>query len=142
MHHSGRRGDHWGRFSRLLGIVWALPMTLIGLAFAYLVGAAHGHVEWTEEAILARGPLADWLLSRHPLGAMQAMAIGHVVIARDEPLPTYVWRHEMEHVRQGARWGILFPIVYCLASLIAVLRGKHIYVDNAFEVAARRAEYR
>lgn len=124
------------------GVLWALPVTLIGLTIAWLVSLAQGHVEWTDEAVLVRGPLADWLLSRHPFGAMQAMAIGHVVLARDEPLPSYVWRHELEHVRQGARWGIFFPLVYVLASLLAVLRGKHIYVDNAFEVAARRAEYR
>jgi hypothetical protein len=47
--------------------------------------------------------------------------------------------HELEHVRQWRRHGLLFPAMYAIASLRALRAGRHWYRDNAFEVAARRA---
>jgi hypothetical protein len=44
------------------------------------------------------------------------------------------------HVRQYETWGPLFLPAYLMASLIAALRGRHFYFDNAFEVEAYRAE--
>jgi hypothetical protein len=41
------------------------------------------------------------------------------------------------HVRQYERWGLLFPILYVLASFRALLTGKRFYWDNVFEVEAR-----
>jgi len=47
--------------------------------------------------------------------------------------------HELEHTRQSFALGPLMPVVYVLASLVAVLRGGHWYRDNRLEVAARAA---
>jgi len=47
--------------------------------------------------------------------------------------------HELAHVRQWQRFGVLFVIRYALASWRAARLGGHWYEDNAFEVDARQA---
>lgn len=69
----------------------------------------------------------------------RAITFGHVVLAVDE-LDLRTLRHELEHVRQYERWGLFLLPAYVAATLTACLRGGHHYRDNAFEVAARRAE--
>jgi hypothetical protein len=128
----------------LLGIAWALPLTLVGLLLALPVMLWRGQVNLVRSskapALLFSGPLADYLLERHPFGAMCAMAIGHVVIAERSSLTRRILTHELAHVRQAACWGILFPVVYLAASAWALLRGQDAYWNNAFEIAARKAE--
>ena len=128
----------------MLGILWALPLTAVGLLLALPVMAARGQVHLVRStrapALLFSGPLADYLLERHPFGAMCAMAIGHVVIADRSSLTRRILTHELAHVRQAACWGILFPLVYLAASAWALLRGQDAYWNNVFEIAARKAE--
>ncbi len=45
--------------------------------------------------------------------------------------------HELVHVRQYERWGILLWPAYAVASLWAKLRGGDAYRDNHFERQAR-----
>lgn len=127
----------------LIGIVWALPLTLFGLLLAVPVVLARGNMQCVRNptpALLVRGPLADWLLHHHPFGAMNAMAIGHVILGTHDGMSSRVLIHELAHVRQAARWGIVFPFAYLAASLWAALRGRNAYWHNRFEVAARKAE--
>ena len=128
----------------LLGIIWAVPLTAVGLLLALPVMLWRGEVHLVRSArapaLLFNGPLADYLLERHPFGAMCAMAIGHVVIAERSSLTRRILTHELAHVRQAACWGILFPLVYLAASAWALLRGQDAYWNNAFEIAARKAE--
>lgn len=127
----------------LLGIVWASPLTVVGLTMALPIIVFRGHgqlVRGQTVALLVRGKLADVLLRRHPFGAMNAMAIGHIVIASRDGLSSRVLVHELAHVSQAARWGPLFPFAYLASSAWAALRGKDAYWHNRFEVAARRAE--
>lgn len=136
-----RRTLFW--LSTLLGVVWASPLTLVGLLLALPVVLCKGHVQVVHGhtfAILARGPFADAMLNRHPFGVMNAMALGHVVIAMHEGLSSRVLVHELAHVRQAAHWGIVFPFAYLAASAWAALRGKDAYWHNRFERAARKAE--
>lgn len=125
------------------GVAWASPLTLFGLLLALPVvlfrgrmHIVHGHTF----AILVRGRVADAMLSRHPFGAMNAMALGHVIIATHEGLSARVLTHELVHVRQASRWGIAFPVAYLASSAWAAIRGKDAYWHNRFEVAARKAE--
>jgi len=132
-----------GGFLTLLGIVWALPITLFGMLLSVPVLAMRGHltiVAGPTPAVVVSGRLADRMLARHPFGAMWAMAIGHVVIVTQHGLTPQILSHELAHVRQAACWGIFFPIAYLLASGWAVVRGKDAYWHNVFEVAARKAE--
>ena len=129
----------------LLGIVWASPLTVFGLLLALPVILHRGHVQIVRGhtfAILARGPCADAMLRRHPFGAMNAMALGHVVIATHDGLSSRVLVHELAHVRQAERWGLVFPFAYLASSAWAAVRGKDAYWHNRFEIAARKAEKR
>ena len=126
-----------------LGILWALPLTAVGMTLALPILLWRGKVRvigMTTPALMISGPVADYMLDRHPFGPMCAMAVGHVVIAEQRGLTPQVLTHELAHVRQAACWGILFPIVYLAASAWAVLHGRDAYWHNVFEVAARRAE--
>lgn len=132
------------RLILLLGILWALPLTAVGLLLALPVILWRGDMRLVRStrapALLFSGPAADYLLARHPFGAMCAMAIGHVVIAERSSLTRRILTHELAHVRQAACWGVLFPFVYLAASAWALLRGEDAYWNNAFEIAARKAE--
>ena len=127
-----------------LGILWALPLTAVGLLLALPVILWRGDMRLVRSArapaLLLTGPAADYLLARHPFGAMCAMAIGHVVIAERSSLTRRILTHELAHVRQAACWGILFPVVYLAASAWALLRGEDAYWNNVFEISARKAE--
>ncbi|WP_019139548.1 hypothetical protein [Noviherbaspirillum massiliense] len=127
----------------ILGIVWASPLTVLGLLMALPVVLIRGQMQLVRHptiAILVRGPFADQLLSRHPFGAMTAMALGHVVIAEQQGLSSRVLIHELAHVRQAARWGIIFPFAYIASSAWAGIRGRDAYWHNKFEIDAREAE--
>ena len=131
---------------RLAGILWALPLSLVGLLMALPVLATGGSLQrlsasqFGVPALVIRGRVGDFLLAHHPFGAMHAMAIGHIVIADRTAHSRRLLAHELTHVAQAARWGVLFPLAYLGASAWARLRGGDVYWDNVFEVAARKAE--
>ena len=134
--------------------MWALPLTLVGLLLALPVLCLRGRLTALSSltvtdaagarsavpALLVRGPLGDFLLARHPFGAMHAMAIGHIIIAHRGATSRRLLVHELTHVAQAARWGPFFPLAYLLASAQAYWRGGDLYRDNVFEIAARAAE--
>ncbi|HTN65141.1 MAG TPA: signal peptide prediction [Burkholderiaceae bacterium] len=129
----------------LAGLLWAAPLSLFGLLLALPVVLAGGRARVLRRplpALLVAGALADRMLRRHPFGAMSGMALGHVVLVQRQALSPRLLRHELQHVRQAARWGLLFPLAYLAASAWALLRGRDAYWHNAFEVAARAAEKR
>ncbi|HYD80661.1 MAG TPA: hypothetical protein VEC06_12700 [Paucimonas sp.] len=131
------------RCAMLLGILWALPLTLLGLLSGIPILLLRGRVYVITDstpALLIRGPIADYLLAHHPFGPMSAMAIGHVIIAESHGLTKQILTHELAHVRQASVWGALFPVAYLAASLWAWSRGQDAYWNNRFEVAARNAE--
>jgi hypothetical protein len=127
----------------LFGILWALPLTLLGMILVLPVLIWRGRVclvHAPTPALLVSGPLADFLLARHPFGSMCAMAIGHIVLSEQRGLTPQILTHELAHVRQAAVWGIFFPFAYVVASGWAVLHGRDAYWHNIFEIAARKAE--
>lgn len=127
----------------LLGIFWALPLTLFGILMALPALLWRGKlclVHAPTPALLISGPAADYLLDHHPFGAMSAMAIGHIIIADRRSLTPQILSHELAHVRQATQWGIVFPLAYLAASGWAVMRGQDAYWNNVFEIAARKAE--
>lgn len=67
-----------------------------------------------------------------------AITIGRTIFAWRR-LTDVELEHELEHVRQWARHGILFPFVYLAESLRARRAGKRWYADNRFEAEARKA---
>jgi hypothetical protein len=88
----------------------------------------------------AHGGIITHLL-RHiiPLsGGCSAITIGHVILGRDQHCLDRFRAHEQVHVRQYERWGPFMIPAYLLASGILLLWGKHPYLDNPFEVQARK----
>jgi hypothetical protein len=75
--------------------------------------------------------LSDWL----------AITVGSQVFAW-RPLNDAELAHELAHVRQWARYGIAFPLIYFAHSLRARRAGKRWYHDNPFEKEAREAARR
>ena len=115
---------------RLVRLAWASPTSLIGILLLPFFRS-----RWvTRGIILAEG--ANW--PRRLGWRYRAITFGHVVLAVDE-LDDATLTHELAHVRQYERVGPLYAPLYVLASLWALIRGRHFYRDNWFEVAARRA---
>lgn len=120
---------------RLLASLWALPVSLLGLLLAALLGLAAG-LRWNwREGVLELLPRREprWL---QRLG-IDAIALGDLVIARNAGLMDALRAHERVHVAQARRWGPLFLLAYPLASLYCLLRGQRPYWDNCFEREAR-----
>lgn len=120
----------------LLAYLWVAPVTLFGLMLAliaYWLGASVKvrHGVW-EIAGNSRTPLLRSLCRR-----FDAITLGHVILGRNHGALARWRSHEHVHVRQYERWGLLFPVLYVLASFKALLTGKRFYWDNVFEVEAR-----
>lgn len=119
------------RLMRVLTVVWAAPLSLVGLVVAALSGRRPRH-EPVHGCLVARGVGG---VSRRALGAVgaHANAVGHVVLARsDEPSPALL-AHEALHVRQAERLGpLLLPTYVWLGAWYG-------YRDHPLERAARRA---
>ena len=115
--------------SRAARLLWASPYSLLGL----LLAPGFDSRRIVAGVLVCEG--ASW--PRRLGWTYRAMTLGHVVLSVDE-LDERTLRHELAHVRQYERWGLLFPPVYFAASVVAVARGRHYYRDNVFEVRARR----
>jgi hypothetical protein len=124
-----------------LAWLWAAPGSLIGLPLAMLARATGGGAVRRGRTIEAHGGLIVPVLERLGRGrTVDAMALGHVVLGRDEVSLAACRAHEQVHVRQWERWGPLFLPAYFLASVWAGLRGRDPYLANAFEREARAGE--
>lgn len=135
-----RRGARQVRFARLaivLGLVWAFPWTLLGLGVGLLGLATGGWCRRRGRVVEFHGGGVTWLLERAPVRP-SAMTLGHTVLGRTPEMLDRAREHELVHVRQYERWGLLFVPAYLLASLGVWLQGKHAYYDNPFEREAYR----
>jgi hypothetical protein len=109
----------------LLGLVLALIAYWLGASVKRRFGVL-------EVAGNSRTPLLRSISSR-----FEAITLGHVILGRNHGTLTRYRSHEHVHVQQYERWGLLFPVLYLLASFKALLTGKRFYWDNVFEVEAR-----
>jgi hypothetical protein len=69
--------------------------------------------------------------------AISAQTVGRYVFCR-QTIDRRTLIHESEHIRQWRRFGPVYLPLYFGSSLVALLRGRHPYDDNVFEIAARR----
>ena len=112
----------------VLGFVWAMPNTLLGLvvgALTFQTPRIHGGA-----IVFDRRPRGvTWLLR-----ALNRTAMTHgFVIVSAAPLEGRLLAHERHHVRQSMLWGPLFVPVYLA---LAIPFG---YRRHPMERAARRA---
>ena len=118
--------------------LWAAPTTAIGLLAGGLTMLSGGRVQVERGALEFSGGFARWFLATRLVRA-SAMTLGHVILGRDPECLASCRDHEQAHVRQVERWGGLFIPAYLFASVWAWKQRKHYYLDNWFEVDARRA---
>lgn len=122
--------------------LWALPITLFGLLVLLIVLPSRPHIAWLRigqtRALCAWGGWLSFWLSKHPLGPMRGVTLGHVVISCDARQLCLCGAHEFEHVRQTEQWGIILPFAYVLNGLWQWVRGKQFYRNNYFEERAYR----
>ena len=127
---------------RALAYAWALPNTLLGIVLSVTALVSGGRAAIVDGAMEVHGGAATFLLRHLVLlrGGASAMTVGHVVLGRDVENLERTRAHERVHVRQYERWGPFFLPAYLGASVVAATRGRHYYLDNPFERAARAAE--
>jgi hypothetical protein len=126
---------------RMLGMLWALPNSLIGLSVGVLGLAVGGSGRRIGPTIEFHGRAIRWLL-QHLLVKASAMTLGHVIIGQNAESLDRSRLHEWVHVRQYERWGPFFIPAYLGCSLWCWLRKKDFYRDNPFEVEAYDADRR
>jgi hypothetical protein len=123
------------------GTLFAAPITIIALAPVVIIRASGGHVHIINGVIEASEGAAPVLLKLVSwFGRVDAITLGHVILARDRACANALRTHEHTHVRQYERWGFFFPLLYIGSSAIALLRGGDLYRDNVFEIEAHAAE--
>lgn len=129
--------DKQPAWKRATLLAWAGPTSLLGLGLA-LLGGTRARWQRRSGVVEVVGGGLPTLLRMVPVpGGAAAVALGHVIVARDEGTLNRHRRHELVHVRQAEQWGPLFLPAYLLAGAWQLLRRRHPYHDNPFEVAAR-----
>lgn len=122
------------RIRLALGLVWALPWTLLGLVMGLAALLTGGGMQRVGRVLEFYGGVLDWLLARVPIaGGAAAMTLGHCVIARTKGDLARSRSHELVHVAQYERWGPFFVPAYFAACGWMLLSGRHYYRDNPFE---------
>jgi hypothetical protein len=126
--------------SRLRGVLWALPVTLVGLMLVVLGVLTGGRIAFVSGVIEGHGGVIRRGLARLPVGrgGAGAVTLGHVVLGADARALEVSRPHERVHVDQYERWGLVFPLAYAASSLSALLRGENPYRANRFEKEANR----
>lgn len=122
---------------RSLKYLWAAPATVLGLAALVTAWPLRARVSVRGGAIEASGGA---LLARLRWFGIDALTLGHVILARNAAVLARWRAHEQVHVRQYERFGPLFIPLYLASSAGLWLCGRHAYRDNPFERAAFRAE--
>ena len=118
-------------------VIWALPWSLCGLMLGLAAIATGGRCQRVGRVLEFHGGALPCLLGCMPIaGGAAAMTLGHVVIAQTENCLDRSRRHELVHVAQYERWGVLFVPVYLGCSAWLWLRGYNAYLDNPFEAEA------
>lgn len=118
--------------TRFFAYLWASPVTAVGLAVALLAAATGGSVGLRGGVVEAHGGGLRRLLRG---GA--AMALGHVILARDAACLARSRPHELAHVRQYERWGPLLLPAYWLVAAWLRFTSRHPYLDHPFEPPPR-----
>ncbi len=117
-----------GRLIRLWVYLWAGPNSLLGLLAASLA-LPDGRAIWRDGVLEASGGRLRWVMGRR----IQAITLGHVILARDQSQLKRWRRHERVHVRQYERLGPAFLPVYLLLGVWQALRGRRPYRDHPLE---------
>lgn len=142
---------------RCLGVIWASPMTLLGLLYALLFAACglyrfHGIHQFGLVWVIKDSAPASF---KRAWEGWAGHTVGQVIILREDPTATEKFKtkleHELVHVDQFFCLGCLFFPAYfacyfvsCLGVLFGVYKPrtlKGVYRNNIFERHARRVSH-
>jgi hypothetical protein len=131
---AARKGVPMKNVRCVLAILWAVPWSLFGLCLGGLCLISGGKVRRTGRILEFWGGCLPAILSVFPFfSGSPVSTFGHVVLGRTNRYLDACREHQMIHVRQYERWGILFVPVYLFCSLVLWLCGKRPYYDHPFE---------
>lgn len=121
-----------------LGHLWMLPLTLAGFVVVgihSLFVGKHVRVSWTWRGIVFEYPGRLW-----GMDSLMGQCLGGVILVRSTgPISTArTLVHEGQHVFQQMVLGPFILLAYPVSSFAALVRGRHWYRDNVFEIDARR----
>lgn len=132
---------------KLFMYAWTSPVTLLGLAYVLAFQAA-GWYKWqgaSEDALVwqvDKKASPEWL--KQYWQRWGGHAIGNVIVLGQSPeeCPA-IFVHEVQHVKQYMRMGILHPVFYALNYLMIklCLKNSDPYFDNPAEIDARRGAH-
>ena len=127
------------RIGFFLSYLWPLPNSLLGLIVGVLPFLGKRTYTLRRGTIGIHGPAMKRLLQLVPIqGGATALTLGHIILAADSASFDETFEHEWIHVRQYLWWGPFFIPAYFFNSLWRWSRGQGIYIDNDFEVQARK----
>ena len=121
----------------LLKYLWAGPASAVGLAVAAISVFAQARVSVHSGVLEVSFRTQD----RRSL-PFTAITLGHVVIAASLDEQVRLRAHERAHVAQYEVWGPFFLVAYPIESMFQLLLGRRPYLDNRFELQARRRAVR
>ena len=119
---------------RILGYIWATPLTLIGFALSLAY--------WPRSWRVRAGAL-EAIAENTMIGAPDAQTHGWLIYYRSDAMRNdrMLQIHELTHVAQGKRWGVFFGIAYAAEFfyLWASRRAgwRDAYRNISWEIAAR-----
>lgn len=120
--------------TRVLAVLWASPYTLAGLLVGAVGLCTGGKVRIRGCTAEFHGGGVQWFVSHLPLGkSTLAMTLGHTILGQTATSLDIAREHELVHVRQFERWGVLMGPAYLGCSLVLWLSGRDPYRDNPFE---------
>ncbi len=108
----------------ILGHLWSLPNTLVGLLFAF---GGRGRFDAQNRVLLVTG---GWMAAIFTRLGYAGMCVGDVVLCGG-PLPIGVYRHELVHARQARLLGPL----YLPATLLGYAWGYLVFPQNGHDAS-------
>jgi hypothetical protein len=117
----------------MIGLLWSLPVTLIGVVVFLFLGPQSVRVRWRGMGVFL---VFEVRVSRMP-GRFAGMTFGHAQAYGAEPSER-LRSHEDVHTLQGDLFGILDLPIYGVCSVVSRLRGTGWYRGNAMEAWARK----
>jgi hypothetical protein len=121
----------------LLKYLWASPASLLGALLAVSLRPIGARAVLRSGVVEVTLPPASHGARRRSL-PFAAITLGHFVVAASPQDQASLRAHERVHVAQFERWGALFLLAYPAESGRQFVLGRRPYLDNCFEVEARR----
>jgi hypothetical protein len=124
---------------RVVQTVWAAPWSLFGLGVGTLGLISGGRIRRVGRILEIWGGCLPKVLNVFPFFTGSPVAtFGHVVLGRTACHLDACREHQLIHVAQYERWGVLFVPAYLVCSLVLRCSGRHPYYENPFEQEAYR----